>query len=96
MLKNMLDKTCAYSPNRNCWGPLLRRKRNAPGGMGGTRLGSWGPAEFGWLARGSGAEGPQSLDGWHAVWELGTRLRSWGPAEFGWVARGFGAGRPRF
>ena len=23
---------------------------NAPGGMGGMRLGSWGPAEFGWVA----------------------------------------------
>ena len=74
-----------FSPNRNCWGPLLRRKRNAPGGMGGTRLRSWGPAEFGWLARGFGAGGPRSLDGWHAALELG-------PAEFGWVARGFGVG----
>ena len=73
--------TFGFSPNRNCWGPVLRRKRNAPGGMGGARLRSWGPAEFGWLARG--------------VWMGGTRLWSWGPAEFGWVARGFGAGDPR-
>ena len=54
--------------------------------MGGTRLRSWGPAEFGWVARGSGAR----------IWMGGTRLRSWGPAEFGWVARGSGAGGPRF
>ena len=47
--------------------------------MGGTRLGNWGPAEFGWVARGSGAGGPRSLDGWHAA-----------IAEFGWVARGSG------
>ena len=56
--------------------------------------------------RGSGAEGPRSLDGWHealelgacGVWMGGTRLWSWGPAEFGWVARGSGsgAGGPRF
>ena len=39
--------------------------------MLGTRLRSWGPAE--WLARGSGAGGPR----WVA------RLWSWGPAEFG-------------
>ena len=35
--------------------------------MGGTRLGSWGPAEFGWVARGFGAAGPRSLHvGWVA------------------------------
>ena len=58
--------------------------------MGGKRLRNWGPAvldgwgpaEFGWVARGFGAGGPMG----------GTRLWSWGPAEFGWVARGFGAG----
>ena len=27
--------------------------------MGGTRLWSWGPAEFGWVARGFGAGGPR-------------------------------------
>ena len=84
-----------FSPNRNCWGPLLRRKRNAPGGMGGTRLGNWGPAEFGWVARGSGAGGPAEF-GWVArsfgvgargVWMGGTRLWSWGPRSLdGWHA----------
>ena len=80
------------SPNRNCWGPLLRRK--------GTRLAAWvargsgwGPAEFGWLARGFGAGGLRSS------LELGARgvwIRSWEPAEFGWLARGSGAGGSRF
>ena len=54
--------------------------------MGGTRLRSWGPADFGWLARGSGAGGMQ-MDGWRG---FGA-----GSAEFGWVARSFGAGGPR-
>eukprot|EP00439_Symbiodinium_sp_Y106_P000175 s4895_g1.t1 len=52
--------------------------------MGGTRLGA-GARGFGWLARGSGAGGPQ-MDRRHAalelvrgVWMGGTRLRSWGP-----------------
>ena len=81
---NYLD----FSPNRNCWGPLLRRKRNAPGGMGGTRLGSWGPAEFGWVAHAAlelGARGVWVLGGWHSAQELGAR-------GFGWLARGTGAG----
>ena len=54
--------------------------------MGGTRLWSWGPAEFGWVARGL----------WSWGLDVGTRLRSWGPAEFGWVARGSAAAVPRF
>ena len=43
----------------------------------GTRL-------AGWVARGSGAGGPRSLDRWHTALELAR----------GWVARGFGAGAP--
>ena len=44
--------------------------------MGGTQL--WaGPAEFGWVASGSGG-GPRSLGGWH------------GARGFGWVARSSG------
>ena len=39
--------------------------------MGGTRALELGPAEFGWVARGFGAGGPWSLDGWHAAQELG-------------------------
>ena len=86
-----------FSPNRNCWGPLLRRKRNAPGGMGGTRLGSWGPAEFGRVARGFGAWAPRSLGaaGWHAAQELGARgvLGGWHAAQEG--ARGVWVGGTR-
>ena len=50
--------------------------------MAGTQLWSWGLAQFGWAARGSGAGGP------HGVWmgELGAH------AEFGWVACGSGTG----
>ena len=84
----MCPSAVAFFHKQELLGPLLRRKRNAPGGMGGTRLGSWGPAEFGWVARGFGLGGPR-------FWTAGTWLRSWGPAEFGWVARGFGAGDPR-
>ena len=58
--------------------------------MGGTRLGvargsELGPAEFGWVARGSGRWGQAEFGGWHAARELG-------PAEFGWLARNSGAG----
>ena len=73
--------------------------------MGGTRLWSLGPAEFGWVARGvargfgwhaargSGAGGPRSLDGWHAALEIRTRLRSWAPAvQEQCEARGFELG----
>ena len=53
--------------------------------MGGTQL--WaGPAEFGWVARGSGG-GPR-------FWNAGMQLWSWGLAQFGWAARGSGAGGP--
>ena len=37
----------------------------------GTRLWSWGSAEFGWVACSCGDGGPRSLDGWHAAQELG-------------------------
>ena len=71
--------------------------------IGGTRLWSWRPAEFGWmardfgaefgwLARGSGAGGLRAGAGGPRFWMVGT----WrGPVGFGWVARGFGAGGPR-
>ena len=69
--------------------------------MGGKRLRNWGPAvldgwgpaEFGWVARGFGAGGP--MGGARGVWMGGTRLWSRGSAKFGWVARGSGAGGPR-
>ena len=64
----------------------------------GTRL-------AGWVARGSGAGGSRSLDGWHAALELGARgvwvLDGWHAAQelgargFGWLARGSGAGGPQ-
>ena len=58
----------------------------------------------GWVARGSGAGGPRSLDGWHelgpgpaildgwhAAQELGARgVWSWGPTDF-WHAAKLGA-----
>ena len=60
--------------------------------MGGTRLRSWGPTEFGRL---HAVLELAVSDGWHAaqemggrgVWMGGTRLRSWGPAVLdGWDA----------
>ena len=79
-IRDIRENKLGFSPNRNCWGPLLRRKKERAWcrgvWMGGTRLWSWGPAEFGWVASGFGAGGPRSLD-------------------VGWVARGSGAGGPR-
>ena len=69
-------------------GSSPQKKRNAPGGMGGMRLGSWGPAEFGRLARGFGV----SAAGWHAALELEVRgvLDGWHAALAG--ARGVWVG----
>ena len=73
-IRDIRENKLGFSPNRNCWGPLLRRKRNAPGA-----------AEFGWVARGFGAGGPRSLDGWQAALELGARgvwmLDGWHAAQ---------------
>ena len=47
-----------------------------------------GFGNFGWVARGSAARGPRSLDGWHAAQELGARGFGW----LGWhVALGASA-----
>ena len=76
--------------------------------LGGMRLWSCGPAEFGWVARGFGAWAPRSLDGWHAALpavldgtqhaaqELGARGVWMGGTRLWRYARGSGAGRPRF
>ena len=81
-----------YLGSRLSLGPLLKRKRNAPGGMSGTRLWNRGPAvwmgtalelgvcEFGWVARWA----PAGLGGWHiSLGAAGLHV---------WMARGFGVG----
>ena len=93
-----LSGKCVFSPNRNYWGPLLRRKRNAA-----LELGARG---FVRPARGSGAGG--SRMGGTRVWswrsaEFGSvacgfggcrrSLGGWhGARRFGWLVRSSGGG----
>ena len=88
---------------RLAWGPRLRSgPRSLDGWHAALDRGVWmgfGPGgRFGWVARGSGAGGPRSLDGtrlgaagprfgsWHMAQELGARRLN----GFGWVARSWG------
>ena len=71
---------------RDGWHPA--RELGARGVWMGTRLWSWGPAEFGcWMAR------AQEL-GARGVWMGGTLLWSWGGVWMGGTR--LGAGGPRF